>query len=225
MPEPELALFALMSPAAFAPLDGVPGCCALARDEAFRVVWCNRAYAEMQGTSEALLMGRTLWDILPQRLADERAGLMRDVLRHGRLVAYQQVWLGHRWLTRVWPLDPEAFGHEGYFTVMTRLNEPIPTPLDGAGGVEFVESADLGELKILSKRELEVFYYLGAGLTVSDIAEAVHRSEKTIGRHVENIHRKMGYSNRAGLVRDAVQRGLVSYSGTEWLRLLDSPRN
>ncbi|MCC5823626.1 MAG: helix-turn-helix transcriptional regulator [Phycisphaerales bacterium] len=224
MPHPDLDLFAPMSPAAFAPLDGVPGCCALARDDQFRLVWCNAEYARHNKSSPEQMVGKTLHDILPKHLADERMRLMRPALEQGIMVAYQQIWVGQRWLTRVWPLDPNAFGHEGFFTIITKLSDPIPAPKDGTAAIQFVRTADLGDLGVLSPRELEVFYYLAAGMTVTDIAEAVHRSDKTIGRHVENIHRKMGYTSRAELVRDAVQRGLIAFSGREWLQLID-PRN
>ena len=225
MAHPEIDIFTPMSPAAFVPLDGVPGCCALARDDAFRLVWCNEEYAKHNNAIHPRqILGRTIQDMLPKPLADERTALMRPALEQGVMVAYQQMWVGQRWLTRVWPLDPNAFGHEGYFVILTKLNEPIPIARDGTESVRFVRSADLGDLAILSPRELEIYYYLAAGMTVNDIAGAVHRSEKTIGRHVENIHRKMGYSSRAELVRDAVQRGLIAFSGREWLRLVD-PRN
>ena len=221
MPHPDLDLFEPMSPTAFAPLDGVPGCCALARDEAFRLVWCNAEYARYNKTHPERMVGKTLRDILPEELAEERMKLMRQALERGVMVAFQQFWVGQRWLTRVWPLDPQAFGHEGFFTIITKLSEPIPLPQEGTGAVRFARTADLGDLGVLSPRELEVFYYLAAGMTVGDIAEALHRSDKTIGRHVENIHRKMGYTSRAELVRDAVQRGLIAFTGREWLELID----
>lgn len=214
-----------LSPAAFGPLDGVPGCCGLARDEQFRLVWCNAEYARLNKSTPDRMVGQTLYTIMPAPLADERMNAMRDALRDGIMVAYQQLWLGQRWLTRVWPLDPTAFGHPGYFVIMTRLNEPIPMPDDASDGIRFIRTADMGDLRVLSPRELEVFYYLAAGMTVGDIAQAVHRSEKTIGRHVENIHRKMGYENRAELVRDAVQRGLIAFSDRQWLDLVDPRRD
>jgi DNA-binding CsgD family transcriptional regulator len=222
--EPDLALFTPMSPEAFRPFDGVPGCCGIARDEHFRLVWCNAEYARLNNKSTERMVGQTLSDILPPVLAEERMSFMRQALEQGTMVAYQQVWLGVRWLTRVWPLDPAAFGHPGYFVIMSRLNEPIPTGPE-AGGVRFTRSADLGDLGVLSPRELEIYYYLAAGMTAGDIAQALHRSEKTIGRHVENIHRKMLYSSRAELVRDAVQRGLIAFTGKEWLDLVDPRRD
>lgn len=224
MPEPDLELFTPMSPAAFRPLDGVPGCCGIARDEQFRLVWCNDEYARLNGRPVDRMIGQTLTDILPVALAEERMAFMRPALSEGTMVAYQQVWKGVRWLTRVWPLDPAAFGHPGYFVIMSRLNEPLSSE-PSMGGVRLTRSADLGDLAVLSPRELEVFYYLAAGMTVGDIAVAIHRSEKTIGRHVENIHRKMLYSSRAELVRDAVQRGFVAFSGKDWLDLVDPRRD
>ncbi len=219
------ALFEPMSPAAFAPFDGVPGCCALARDESFRLVWCNRAYADEIGKeSPGQAVGTTLRDVLPEKQAVEREDLMRPVLETGRTLAYQQMWKGVRRLTRVWPLDPDAFGHAGYFVMIKALRDPLPEQTGPDDAVQFVRTADLGDLAVLSPRELEVFYYLSAGMTVSDTAEALFRSEKTIGRHVESIHKKMGYSSRAELVRDAVQRGLIHFSGRQWSVLTDPKR-
>ena len=224
MQQPDLELFTPMSPEGFRPFDGVPGCCGLARDEQFRLVWCNAEYAQLNGRTVERMVGQTLADIMPTKLAEERMAFMRLALQQGTIVAYQQVWNGVRWLTRVWPLDPAAFGHKGYFVIMSRLNEPLPAG-PNAEGVRFTRSADLGDLSVLSPRELEVYYYLAAGMTVGDIAEAVYRSEKTIWRHVENIHRKMMYSSRAELVRDAVQRGLIAFTGKEWLELVDPRRD
>ena len=170
------------------------------------------------------MLGTTLHDLMPQEQASERADHMRPALSEGRMVAYQQMWNGARWLTRVWPLDPAAFGHDGYFVVMRKLTDPMPEPAGPDDTVEFIRSAHLGDLGILSPRELEVYYYLASGMTVSDIAETLFRSDKTIGRHVENIHKKMGYTNRAELVRDAVQRGLIHFTGRQWLELVD-PRH
>lgn len=216
------ALFEPMSPAAFAPFDGFPGTCALARDANFKLVWCNRAYGlELGFEDPGDATGSTMRDVMPPEKAAEREALMRPALHAGQTVAYMQVWKGIRRLTRVWPLDPVAFGHEGYFVIIRTLTDPLPDPVGPNDAVEFVRSADLGDLSVLSPRELEVFYYLATGMTMADTAQTLFRSEKTIGRHVENIHRKMGYSNRAELVRDAVQRGLIHFTGREWSQMTD----
>ena len=223
MPDDEqpVQLFTTMSPASIAPLAADPEICAVARDADLRLLWCNKAYADNMGSTPDRLVGTTLYDLMSREQAAERIRLMRDVIETGQMHAHQQFWVGKRWLTRVWPLDPGYFGKPGYFILITRLTDATPL---GKGEVHFVRSADLGHLDILSPRELEVFYYLATGMSAADVAKALFRSEKTIGRHIENIHRKMGYTNRAQLVRDAVQSGLVTFTSDEWRRLID-PRH
>jgi DNA-binding CsgD family transcriptional regulator len=220
MPDDEqsVQLSATMSPASIAPLAADPEICAVARDADLRLLWCNKAYADNMGSTPDRLVGTRLSDLMTKEQAEERVRLMRDVIETGRMHAHQQFWVGKRWLTRVWPLDPASFGRPGYFVLITRLTDAMPLT---KGEVHFVKSADLGHLDILSPRELEVFYYLATGMSAADVAKALFRSEKTIGRHIENIHRKMGYTNRAQLVRDAVESGLVSFTSDEWLRLID----
>jgi DNA-binding CsgD family transcriptional regulator len=216
------SIFAEMSPAAFVPFDGIPGVCAVARDSEFRQVWCNEEYARLHGTSPALMRGQSLWDVLPTQLADERAALMRPALEQGQLVAYYQLWRGALWLTRCWPLgQPEAFGLDGgYFVVLSRLGEPPEERREGDGrAVRFLKTADMGDLAVLSEREREVFYYLALGLTMQELAKLLFRSPKTIERHAESIHRKLGLSSRAELVRLAVERGVVAFTPVEWRAL------
>lgn len=216
----DVGLMTTMSPASIAPIADDPDVCAAARDTDLRMVWCNRAYAENMGSTPERLVGTRLTELLSREQAEERTRLFESVLEDGRMHAHQQFWVGKRWLTRVWPLDPDYFGHPGYFVLITRLTDSPRIDAD----VHFVKSADLGPLDILSPRELEVFYYLATGMSSVDVARTLFRSEKTIGRHIENIHRKMGYTNRAQLVRDAVESGLVTFSTDEWRTLVD-PRH
>jgi len=210
-----------MSPASFAPFDGLGGLCALARDTDFRLVWCNDEYARQVSSTPESLLGSTPENHLPAGLAQERIAHMRRVLETGSMVAFYQVWNGSRWHTRIWPLDPEAFGHEGCFIVMSRALEPEE---EGESQPAVLAPAvDLGDLAVLTKRELEVYYYLATGLTTAQIAATLYRSPKTIGRHIGSIHAKMGYSKRSELVRDATRRGLVAFSADEWMRLVDPP--
>jgi DNA-binding NarL/FixJ family response regulator len=55
----------------------------------------------------------------------------------------------------------------------------------------------------LSDRELEVFELLGGGLTISQIAERLHRSVKTVEAHRERIKRKLELKSSAELTRHA----------------------
>ena len=211
-------LFTAMSPASISALHADPDVLAAARDTELKLVWINEAFATRFGSTPERMLGTRLSDFMTPEQAREREQTMLESMRTGRMTAHQQFWVGKRWLTRVWPLDPEYFGHEGVFILLTRLTD---SPDLGGAEVRLARTADFGPLDILSPRELEVFYYLATGMTAADVARTLFRSEKTVGRHIENIHRKMGYSNRAQLVRDAVESGLVTFSSDEWLRIVD----
>lgn len=218
-------LFTPMSPDTFAPFEGFPGCCAAARDTSMRLLWCNDAYCEHHGRSREELMGTTLDAIQAADLARERENLMRPAFEDDQVVTYAQLARGMRWLTRVWPLDPKAFDTKGVFIVLQHANEHRDAKSDAGKAFPLARVGDLGDLNVLTPRELEVFYYLAAGMTVADIGELMHRSPKTVERHLESLHRKMGFRNRAELVRTAVERGVVSFTPEEWAWFVSCKRN
>jgi DNA-binding CsgD family transcriptional regulator len=218
----ENALFVPMSPAAFAPFDGLEGLCALARDEQFRLLWCNDQFARELGARSEDLVGSTPEELMPARLAHDRKQRMHAALAEGRMVAFYQMWNGVLRHVRTWPLDPDAFGAPGYFIVMSKAVD-APPPGEGRAAI-LSRASDLGDLALLSRRELEVFYLLASGMTINQIASELFRSPKTIGRHAENIHKKMGYTNRAELVLDASRRGLLAFSSDEWADLIAPAR-
>ena len=86
----------VMSPAMFAPFDGYPLVCALARDMNTKLLWCNDEYARTVGKPKDQLLGTTLHDIMPAEAATERIELMWDVLKTGHPGAYFQVWNDRR---------------------------------------------------------------------------------------------------------------------------------
>lgn len=63
--------------------------------------------------------------------------------------------------------------------------------------------------KSLSNREFEVFNYLVTGKSVTDIAEVLHLSVKTVSTHKANILQKMETPSLAELVQYAVAHGLL----------------
>lgn len=64
-------------------------------------------------------------------------------------------------------------------------------------------------LKLLSRREIEVLGYVGRGLAKKQIADAMHLSTNTIGRHVTSIMNKLDIHDRVELARFAIREGLV----------------
>jgi DNA-binding NarL/FixJ family response regulator len=55
----------------------------------------------------------------------------------------------------------------------------------------------------LTTRELQVFQWLGAGLSTRCIADQLHLSYKTVETHRENIKRKLGLKDAAALIHCA----------------------
>lgn len=67
----------------------------------------------------------------------------------------------------------------------------------------------LSKAQTLSEKELEVLRWARAGKTVWEISVIRNVSEATVKFHLRNIYHKLGVSNRAHAVGEAVNRGLV----------------
>jgi DNA-binding NarL/FixJ family response regulator len=63
----------------------------------------------------------------------------------------------------------------------------------------------------LTGREIEVLRMIALGFTNREIAEALYLSVRTIESHRAGVQRKLGTSNRAELVRYAIDQGLVEF--------------
>lgn len=61
----------------------------------------------------------------------------------------------------------------------------------------------------LTPREREVLDLIGRGLSTAEIAERLHRSQKTVKSHRLALGRKLGVSNRVELARVAIEAGLA----------------
>ena len=86
--------------------------------------------------------------------------------------------------------DPASAGH-GPVT-QTRTDAPVELPH-----------------RSLSDREFEVFRLLVAGTSITDIADGLHLSVKTVSTHKTRILQKMNMASTAELVRYAVENKLV----------------
>ncbi|WP_432726649.1 response regulator transcription factor [Variovorax sp. W6] len=63
----------------------------------------------------------------------------------------------------------------------------------------------------LSSRELKVLCMIARGATNRQIAEETHRSINTIEAQVKSVYRKLGVNSRTQAVREAMQRGLLTW--------------
>jgi DNA-binding NarL/FixJ family response regulator len=91
---------------------------------------------------------------------------------------------------------------------------------DDAAEIVRAKSDDLGVLGSLTEREMEVMSLIGEGLSTSDIAKRLHRSEKTVEWHRASLGHKLGVTNRVELARIALRAGLCSLpDGTPEVRM------
>jgi DNA-binding CsgD family transcriptional regulator len=141
--------------------------------------------------------------------------MMRPSLERGVCTQYAQMWKGARWITRVWPLHPQAFGTDGLFVVISRA--PLIADQDlPAGSLQFIRSSHFGELAVLTKRELETLYAIAHGLDVPDIAVKLKLSAHTVADYVKAIHLKLDVKSRGELVKKAVSLGITGFTEAEW---------
>lgn len=64
---------------------------------------------------------------------------------------------------------------------------------------------------LLSPRELKVLRLISQGQSNRQIAEETHRSINTIEAQVKSIYRKLDVKSRTQAVREATQKGLLSW--------------
>ncbi len=72
--------------------------------------------------------------------------------------------------------------------------------------------ADRPPHQTLSTREFDVFERLVAGESVTDIAQTLHLSVKTVSTHKANLMAKLGVGSAPDLVRYAIRHGLADAS-------------
>ena len=94
-----------------------------------------------------------------------------------------------------------------YFSLRI-ANELIEHRILGKSRIEL--NAVNPSLSRLSKREVEIIKLICDQLTNDEISKMLFLSKRTIDNHRQNILNKLGMRNTAGLVRFAVENGLVT---------------
>jgi DNA-binding NarL/FixJ family response regulator len=167
----------------------------------------------MDGEGDASsVAGKSLWSIFPDGWMRERAEFGAEVVRSGRPAMVRSVWHGRQVLSWVTPLDTDAPPAEARLLVISRHSHETPVGEEnGQPGFMVFDSKyiSLGELDILSPRELEVLALVGQGLSIKEIAAMLHRSEKTIQNHRDAIGAKLGLANRVHVAAVARRAGLT----------------
>ena len=111
-------------------------------------------------------------------------------------------------------------GAMGYLMKSSDAREMIEAVLQVSSGNIYLDDdlsssttqamrADNDPVKVLTKREFQLFRALAEGQSVSEIAQAVSISPKTVGVHQTNIMKKLHLKNTAELTRLAIQCEII----------------
>jgi DNA-binding NarL/FixJ family response regulator len=117
-------------------------------------------------------------------------------------------------------------GAAGYLTKESASRQLVDAIRKVAGGGAFISAEVAQQLALgampdvqgpphsaLSDREFQIFRMIADGLAVSDIAERLNLSVKTVSTHKSNILHKMGMTTQAELIRYAITHRLVDETG------------
>lgn len=114
-----------------------------------------------------------------------------------------------------------AEGAAGYLTKESGRDEIVAAVIECASGAEYlpaslasrlaseVKNRGRNEAALLSPRETEIITMIAKGLSVPQIAQRLHLAPSTIKTHIQNLYDKLGVSDRAAAVAEAMRRRLV----------------
>ena len=162
-----------------------------------------------EGHTDVDYHGKNIRDFHEAEFVEERLALIRNVNESKRPAVITHIFKGRCIQSTVWPIDDLEPPHDRVLVVSRQLR----------GGKEEVDAQflnvesdfiDLGELVVLSPRELEVLVLLGHGQSIPEVAKILFRSQKTIEKHREAIGRKLALHSQSEIVR------IVWNAGLEW---------
>lgn len=206
-----------VGPSSFQHFDNIPEVFAFALGEGGTYVWQNRCLRDHLRSVFGRSDGPSIHEHLDAALADERLDALQPALDHGQPMTYFEMLGGVRRRTRVWALDPAEFGKYGWFLVIS----PELHRTKDADQLRTLHGGVLGDLSVLTARELVVLRRTAEGLSASEVAKSEFRSVKTIENQLQAIHAKLGLANRAELVRLACEHGILAFTADEWSAIVE----
>ena len=93
--------------------------------------------------------------------------------------------------------------------VAASRGETVMSPEVQSGIAEEIRLRAAPERLSLSARENEVLVLIADGLSAPDIGKRLHLSPATVKGHLKSLYEKLGVSERAAAVAEAMRRGLL----------------
>jgi two-component system invasion response regulator UvrY len=82
--------------------------------------------------------------------------------------------------------------------------------------LDLIPHTDVPPHTLLSDREYQIFQMIAAGQTISEIAQQLSISVKTVSTHKSRIMEKMQLTNQMELIRYALRHNLLDEPATDW---------
>jgi DNA-binding CsgD family transcriptional regulator len=202
----------------------LPGVYAAALDEQGAYLWASESYCELARQPLQALVGRRLDELFAPAWAAERLALARRVVSSRAPIVVIEIFGGKRVEGLLVPV-PDAQPRPAVLYV-SRFGVPTRAEGSAAHAVEVYhcQSADLGPLTGLTRRELEVLRLIARGLDNGQIAENIARTKRAVEWHVNHLYEHLRVRQRVDLFRLGSEAGLHELADAEWTRLLDSTK-
>jgi len=108
-------------------------------------------------------------------------------------------------------LSKESSRHEVCEAIVTIARGGTALAAEAQAGLarEIQERERTGGRPQLTDREQEVLNFVSQGLSAPDIGKQIHLSTTTVKSHLHSLYEKLGVSDRAAAVAEAMRRGLL----------------
>ena len=199
----------------FSLLSQEPGTGVSVLDRDARLLYINDEAIRMffgDETTSADIVGKDLHEMgFPDEWIKERMDLIREIEQTGQEILLRTIWHGLQQFSWMRSLCDDNDAPFRVLVVTRRVSagaEAERLLLESEMPVIQSQVTGLGELKELTRRELEVLALIGQGLTAKEIAELMHRSVKTVENHRIALGAKLKKSNKVELALMARAAGL-----------------
>lgn len=187
-----------------------------------RLLFVNRTALELfEGHTDVAYEGKTIADFHPPEFVAERLPLLKRVIESQKPLILRHVYLGRCLESTLWPMLDRKPPFNRVIVVSRHVSGETH---EMNCGIDTIDSKyiELGQLHVLTRRELEVFVMLGHGMSIPRIAKTLHRSPKTLERHKAAIAKKLSVRSHAEMARIVCLLGL-QFDDAKRTRLTNSP--
>ncbi|MBO6514162.1 MAG: PAS domain-containing protein [Phycisphaerales bacterium] len=175
-------------------------------DEKGTILCANEVAARgFQQPDPESLQGKSLHDFAPTSWANERYSVAKLAIQSGRRITFLEILGGYRLRTLIRPIrsQTDLNSHDCVLVTVEKITSSEYEYARSSKTNEMVVHAninDLGQLDVLTSRELEVLALMGQGLRAKEIAKELCRSVSTIDNHRDNIGVKLNIKDRGELI-------------------------